>query len=89
MTEIADPNYFLTALSARITAIEGAVAALASDRSLDRTAILVEFDKFASYSTELFLAEQVSEEHLVLLQKALSDLRAILQSGTASLGTGE
>lgn len=86
MTDIADPNYLLTALSARVTAIEGAVAALSSDRNLDRRAVLGAFDTFASHSTDLFLTEQISEEHLALIHKAFSDLRSILQYGAPSVG---
>jgi hypothetical protein len=82
MTHIADPQYFLLALSARVTALEGAISALASTGTSDKAAVLNSFDTFSSHSTALFLGEPVSDEYLALLKRALAEVRAILQSGS-------
>ena len=84
MTPIADPQYFLLALSARVTALEGAIAALASIRTSDRAAVLNSFDTFSAHSTALFLGEPVSDEYLALLRRALAEVRAVLQTESTS-----
>lgn len=70
----------IDALSARVTAIEGALIALAPRDEQDRLRALAVYDAFEKRILDGYNALPVPESFLALLRQSFSDIRALIDS---------
>ena len=73
-----DAGHPLAALSARVTAREAAVHALAQGSQLDRGKVLATFDAFGRELLDRYGALPVDERVLELMEESFKDVRSLL-----------
>ncbi len=75
-----DTAHALAALSARVMALEGALAALAPRARDERALVLAAFDRFAQELLDRYIGLPIDEASLNLVRQSLDDVRALLES---------
>jgi hypothetical protein len=89
MPEELELLQIIGALSARMIALEGAVAALSLLEGGGRTRVLAKYDAFAAELLERYGGLPVAEQYLETLRQSFADIRALLRSGTMAEASGQ